>query len=192
MGVIYLVKDDVRDLLIPFIKGKGGLEDGPKIEALYRSASLGEITTTHFWTSVNLGPEVEDEYLEGHRLTTGVLDFLERAESRGQPVWCLSNDVSEWSRKLRVRFGLDRYLADFLISGDVGFRKPNPAIFTLLVERLKEIPGDIAFVDDNIRNLDSAATLGIQTVLFNPENQDTAGKKHKTAVDFAELDSLIT
>ena len=44
MGVIYSVGDDVRDLLCPFIEEKGGTKDVPKIERLYHSASLGNMS----------------------------------------------------------------------------------------------------------------------------------------------------
>ena len=41
MGVIYSVRDDVKDLLCPFIAEKDGSKDTSKIERLYHSASLG-------------------------------------------------------------------------------------------------------------------------------------------------------
>jgi hypothetical protein len=36
---------------------------------------------------------------------------------------CLSNDVSEWSKLLRERFGLSEYITDWFISADIGVRK---------------------------------------------------------------------
>lgn len=48
MRVIYSVKDDVRDLLCPFIAEKGGSRDIVKIQELYHSASLGKITAWSF------------------------------------------------------------------------------------------------------------------------------------------------
>ena len=96
MGVIYRVGDDVRDLLCPFIAGKGGETNESHIERLYRSASLGNITTSEFWEAVGISPELEEEYLTKHRLTRGLIDFLEELRLRGIQAWCLSNDVYEW------------------------------------------------------------------------------------------------
>jgi FMN phosphatase YigB (HAD superfamily) len=98
MGVIYSVGDDVKDLLCPFIEEKGGIRDVSRIESLYVSASLGSMSAFEFWEAVNLSPEVEDEYLRRHKLTDGLIGFLEEMKSRDYEVWCLSNDLSEWSR----------------------------------------------------------------------------------------------
>ena len=166
MGVIYSVGDDVIDLLCPFIAGKGGLHDIARVTALYRAASLGRISAPEFWRAVSVDPSLEDEYLACHRLTDGLLNLLETLHRRGYPIWCLSNDVSEWSLKLRKRFGLDRFIQGFLISGDLGVRKPDRAIFEHLPKKTGTTPDDIILVDDNAANLDAAATLGIQTMLF--------------------------
>lgn len=187
MGVIYSVGDDVRDLLCPFVGEKGGTKDISKIGRLYHSASLGNISAPDFWEAVGLAPRLEDEYLQRHKLTDGLIDFLEAVNSRGCEVWCLSNDVSEWSRKLRVRFGLDKYFRGFIISGDVGVRKPELAIFDRLIGQLAVSPRDAAFVDDQRKNLDSAAELGFNTILFVPAGHDLTDEKHKVAATFTEV-----
>ena len=191
MGVIYSVRDDVRDLLCPFIAENGGSRDTLQIEQLYRSASLGNISAFDFWKAVNVAPELEDEYLQRHRLSDGLLDFLEQIKRRGHEVWCLSNDLSEWSRKLRLRFGLEKYITGFVISGDVGFRKPDPAIFHLLVTQSNIDPHNAIFVDDNRKNLDSAVVVGFETILFRPMDQDLASDSHKVVIDFREILSLL-
>jgi FMN phosphatase YigB (HAD superfamily) len=51
-------------------------------------------------------------------------------------------------------------------SSEVGLRKPDPAIYELLLERLG-LPGhEVAYVDDWEDNLAPAAALGMRTVLF--------------------------
>ena len=159
MGVIYSVGDDVRDLLCPFIEEKGGTNDISKIDRLYELASLGEMSAAEFWEAIDLDPRLEDEYLQRHRLTDGLIDFLKAINSQGFQAWCLSNDLSEWSRKLRVRFGLDEYFRGFIISGDLGVRKPDQAIFKHLIRRLDTSPRDAVFVDDQRKNLDTAVEL---------------------------------
>ena len=68
MGVIYSVGDDVSDLLCPFVVEKGGLRDVGRIAALYRAASLGQMSAKEFWQAVSVDPELEEEYLARHRL----------------------------------------------------------------------------------------------------------------------------
>ncbi len=56
-----------------------------------------------------------------------------------------------------------------LISGEIGLRKPDPAIFVMATERLGAEPDRCLFVDDHPGHLDAAAEMGMTTVLHrNP------------------------
>lgn len=191
MGVVYSVGDDVKDLLCPFIEEKGGTKDILKIEQLYHSASLGNMSAFEFWKAVGLDPVLEDGYLSRHKLTDGLINFLKAVSSRGYVIWCLSNDLSEWSKKLRIRFGLDRYIRSFVISSDVGIRKPDRAIFDYLVKQIKAMPHDIVFVDDQQKNLDPAAGLGFHTILFALAGYNLPDERHQVVVNFDDLLSLL-
>ena len=189
MGVIYSVGNDDRDLLCPFVEEKGGTKDVSKIETLYNSTSLGNMSSAEFWEAVGLDPGLEDEYLQRYKLTDGLTDFLEAVNPQGYEVWCLSNDISEWSKKLRARFGLDKYIRGFVISGDVGVRKPEVAIFNHLISQLSASPHDVVFMDDQRRNLDVAAALGFSTILFAPAGPDSSltNNKHVVVTNFADV-----
>ena len=187
MGVIYAEADDGLNLLYPFIVEKGGCRDIPEIIRLYNAASLGRMSSAEFWRSAGVDPALEDEYLRRHRLSEGLTDFLDGIRSRGTELWCLSNDVSEWSRKLRERFGLDRYFRGFTISGDTGTRKPDPAIYLSMLEKSGFRPCDAVFVDDRLRNIEAADALGITAILFNPAPQDVLGHGYTIVRTFAEL-----
>lgn len=191
MGVIYAEADDGPNLLYPFIVEKGGCRDVREILRLYLAASLGRMTSAEFWRSAGLDPALEDEYLLRHRLSDGLTAFLDEASSRGLELWCLSNDVSEWSRKLRDRFGLGGYFRGFVISGDTGTRKPDPAIYRTLLDRSGYRPCDTIFVDDRLRNVEAADALGISAVLFNPAPQECRGHRCTIVRSLAELGRLL-
>ena len=160
MGVIYAEADDGPNLLYPFIVNKGGCSDVREVLRLYIAASLGKMSSEAFWRSAGLNPALENEYLEQHRLSDGLPEFLDAVASRGIELWCLSNDVSEWSRKLREKFALQRYFRGFVISGDVGAQKPDLTIYQTLLERAGFQPGESVFVDDRLRNIEAAASMG--------------------------------
>lgn len=187
MGVIYQSADDVVELLGPFIKSRRGSVDMDTVETLYTRASSGELTASQFWDAVGVAPDLEREYLAQHRLTDGLLAFLDNMPSSVGSVWCLSNDVSEWSRWLREEFCLTRYFAGFVISGDVGSRKPSAAIYEALLSKVGQPAGDCVFVDDRIKNLDAAKTLGFQTVLFSPLGAKNPNSPHPVAESFEDL-----
>jgi putative hydrolase of the HAD superfamily len=166
MGVIYEVGDDVADLLIPFIRERGGRADTLQIESAYQDASLGRLSASEFWRRVNVSHEREDEYLARFRLSEGVPEFLMAATDRFDCIVCLSNDLSAWSRKLRQRFGLDAQIAHWFISSDLGVRKPDREIYERMLATLGVEPAQVVFVDDRIKNLDAARQLGIETVCY--------------------------
>jgi putative hydrolase of the HAD superfamily len=190
MGVMFRTGDDVRELLYPFILEKGGRDDYDAVRGSYLQASLGRMTAEEFWQAAGINPALEDEYLARHELNEGLEGFLRGAAARALDCWCLSNDLGEWSRKLRRKFSLDRWLAGTIISGDVGLRKPDPAIYRLLLERTVRRAGDILFVDDSTANLDAAAALGIRTLLFDaPGHCHNCG--HRTVSSFSELQQML-
>lgn len=168
MGVIYRSGDDVVELLIPFIRthGRRSASD-EEISDAYRQASFGRLSSCDFWIGLGCDPLDEDEYLAQHGLQTGLLQFLARARDEFEQIWCLSNDVSEWSAKLRSRHQLEPWFRGWLISGDVGLRKPSPLIYSLLSERVGVAGAELLFVDDRRPNLEAAAALGWGTVHFD-------------------------
>ena len=191
MGVIYPVRDDVKDLLYPFILEKHGVIDFAVIDAYYQQASLGKISAAEFWQAVGLTPWFEDEYLQRFKLADGLLEFLEKVKSQGVEIWCLSNDLSEWSLKLRTRFGLEKYFRGFVISGDVGIRKPDPMIYQNLLNQLNVKANDVIFVDDNPKNIDAASRFGLTTILFSQTIDPALDEKHFKAATFNDIKQFL-
>lgn len=175
MGVIFRAADDVAELLVPFAATAGGAASAKAVESAYLEASLGAIDADEFWQKIGLEPAVEDAYLTGHSLVPGVRDFLERARDAGVPVWCLSNDVDRWSRKLRAAFGIESFFTGAVISSAVRSRKPDRAIYECLIDRSGFRPEELLFVDDRPKNVQAAIALGIPSFLFG--GYDSLGKQ---------------
>ena len=190
MGVLYAAGDDVADLLVPFVTKYGNGVSPSVIEREYLSASLGQIDSATFWKRVGVDPALEESYLSGHRLNDGVSELLASASQRFSRVCNLSNDVSEWSVRLRRSFGLDRAIDLWVISSDVGSRKPSPAIYLHLLDRLQVSPEKVVFVDDRPQNLDGAKQVGMQTILFDPMRQASNVVHHRVErlLDLLSLD----
>lgn len=173
MGVIYQSCDDVEELLVPFIREKRSKIKKKTIEDLYTRASLGEFSSEKFWAKVGVDYNLEDEYLDRHQLSVGLLDFLSVVKNQVKaPIYCLSNDVSEWSIKLRRKFQLDQYIERWFISGDLKIRKPSSGIYDVLIREANVKPTQMLFVDDRKKNIAAANEFGIQTVLCEINNED--------------------
>ena len=166
MGVLYQSADDVGDLLVPYLREKGCRLGQPRIEDLYRQCSLGRMSAAAFWDACDVAGD-DAEYCGRHALSDGIVDLLDRLAERGVPMAVLSNDVSEWSRKLRRRFSLETWIDSWVISGDVGVRKPDPAIFRLLLERTSVAPDAVIFFDDREANVEAARRVGMRAHVFH-------------------------
>jgi putative hydrolase of the HAD superfamily len=187
MGVLYQAGDDVGELLIPFVHAHGRAGLPPEsIDLDYVEASLGRMTPDTFWARMGVDPALEDRYLGSHALIDGTLAALPRLKRRFGKLACLSNDVAAWSVKLRRRFELETWIDDWFISGDLGLRKPAPAIYAAALERLAAKPQDVIFVDDRPRNLDAAKQLGLRTRLFDVRG-GPAGGGHARIRNLADL-----
>ncbi len=190
MGVIYQPGNDVRQLLIPYLRAHACPLDDAEIRALYVECSLGKLSSTELWRRAGVEGVCSDEdHCRSHRLNEGVVDLAREMAARGVAIACLSNDVSEWSRILRRRFGLDEVVSEWVISGDEGVRKPSRDIYRALLGRLGCAAGDVVFVDDSEANLDAAEVEGMRTVLFaEPER---LSPRHPSASSPAELRALL-
>jgi HAD superfamily hydrolase (TIGR01509 family) len=172
MGVLYREADDVAALLVPFVRERGGIDDALAIRAHYVDASLGRHTTRSLWSLLGVRGDVADldrAYVERLELNEGVHHLLDAMDKRGIAVAALSNDVSEWSRLARARFGLGGRISPWVVSGDVGVRKPDSRIFSELARALDVPLRACLFVDDNPDNLAVARAQGMAVVHFAPE-----------------------
>ena len=184
MGVVYRSGDDVAELLVPFVERQGSRASPTEVATLYEKASLGRLDPDALWRALGLDPGVEDDYLGGHELSEGLPEFLDFARGAGIDLWCLSNDVSRWSAKLRQRFALDGDFVEFVVSSDIGCRKPSTEAYACLLDRVGRMPA--LFVDDRARNVRVARSMGMRAVCFGTGCGDRGG-----VADFAALSSLI-
>ncbi|MBS3939725.1 MAG: HAD-IA family hydrolase [Actinobacteria bacterium] len=89
-------------------------------------------------------------------------DVARRARAAGVRVGLLSNS---WGTDMYPRDLLDDHFDVQVISGEVGLRKPEPAIYELALQRMGLPAASVAFVDDLGGNLAPAERLGMRAVL---------------------------
>ena len=128
------------------------------------------------------GIEVDTESLiprlfGGLELEESMFAAVERARAQGLKTGLLSNS---WGTALYPRERLDPVFDVQVISGEVGLRKPDPAIFELTTSRLGVPAETCVFVDDHPGHLTAAAEAGMTTVLHRDP-----------ARTIAELESLL-
>jgi putative hydrolase of the HAD superfamily len=169
MGVIFEVGDDTNDLLVPYIQKRNDMISTEKINKMYSKASLGEISSFDFWNELGFDseyPEIEREYLDTClRIDPKFLGIAKKLV-KFYSLAILSNDVKEWSNYLRAKFDLNGLFKIIIISGEVGYRKPDKRIYNILSDRIQSPISRCVFVDDSSKNLRPASEIGIKTIRF--------------------------
>ena len=114
--------------------------------------------------------------------TVAVLDALRQ---RGVRVFALTNWSHDTFIIARQRYAFLQWFEDIVVSGTEGLIKPDPAIFRLLLERGGIDPERAVYIDDTLRHVDAAKSLGMRALLF----RDAAGLRHELAL-FGLLEPL--
>jgi epoxide hydrolase-like predicted phosphatase len=162
---------------------------GAGLEEVWAAGAIGGITEA----------DVTAALLERSGLTAEQVDAL-LAEMWRQYLGVANTELIEWARALRpayrtgilsnsfvgarereqALFGFDELVDDLVYSHEVGLSKPDPAIWELTARRLSVEPTEVAFLDDQRRNVEAAREFGFAAVLF--EN---------TAQAVADLEALL-
>lgn len=79
----------------------------------------------------------------------------------------MTNAPSRYSLDQRFLPGeLDELFDEVIISGEVGWDKPAPEIYTMTAERLGVLPEECLFIDDIPAFTEAAASLGMKTFTY--------------------------
>ena len=91
--------------------------------------------------------------------------------ARGVRFAMLTNNVREWEPLWRTKLPVDEIFETVVDSGFVGLRKPDRAIYAMVLERL-ELPAEACvFVDDLAVNVEAARSLGFAVVHYRDTTQ---------------------
>ncbi|MFC8845220.1 MULTISPECIES: HAD family hydrolase [unclassified Micromonospora] len=116
-------------------------------------------------SSLDLVEELHDGVVANTRLDPLVACALRIADDAGWvPVVVSNGSVRQQDAKIR-RTGLDRYVADWVISEEAGVSKPNPRIFALAARRVRmPLRGAWVVGDSPEADIGGAAAVGLPSV----------------------------
>ena len=102
-------------------------------------------------------------------------DSLKLAEELAQSgryfMATLNNEILELNVFRIEKFGLARYFSVFFSSCFLGLRKPDEAIYRMVLQITQRAPQECLFIDDREVNLECPRELGINTILFKDAAQ---------------------
>ena len=107
----------------------------------------------------------------------------------------LSDAQTAWALPEMRMVGLDGYFHPIIVSGDFGYRKPDPRLFSLTLRRMHLRAEEVVFVgNDMYRDIHGARQAGLRTVFFasGQGQQSMDGvEAHYNIYRFSELRNAI-
>ena len=138
---------DARALLIDFECGR--LEEAefePRLAAALGVASHDRLI---------------DRLFDGSAIDAAMVEGVRALHDRGVRTAMVSNS---WGTRRYPRDLLAELFDGVVISGEEGFRKPDPRMYSLGAERVGVAPAECVFVDDLAFNLEPARELGMAVI----------------------------
>ncbi len=157
----------------------------PHVKALYNRFNVGEMSEAEFWQPLAIEFDVDTahftdgsfpqkslrhQFLHSFKLDNH-LDCVIDALKNQYQLGILSNFPPDWANYLEAKFDLPKHFEPRIFSGNVGCKKPDARIYKILSLKSNVPLNKIAFVDDNLDNLNTAHQLGMTTVYFPNEGE---------------------
>lgn len=166
------------------LTGLGAEQINEKRKKYWQLVKTGKITDRQMWLGAknlkgyehgifgelgisqsNYAPFIE-KIKASYRLNKGALRFIKHAKSKGIDLYLFSNSSRELIERPYKQFKLNTYFKYAFFSHKMGFAKPSPEAFAIVMNKIKICPQNALFIDDKEKNLLAAKELGFNTYLF--------------------------
>lgn len=138
---------------------------------------LGKLTEQQFLQKCSEIIGIEIPYplckhvFENGSLNENLISIIKKLKEKYK-IALLSNNNKEYCEEYLFKPKLDKLFDTLVISYQVGYRKPSPEIYKILIKKLGFKPEEILFVDDDPVKLPAAEKQGIKTVLYEGVKTD--------------------
>lgn len=146
---------------------------------------------------VSLGREIAERYRdireERAALIDGAVETLEWLRSRSVRLGMMTNGAGAAQRAKIERFELEAHFEHILIEGEFGCGKPDPRVFTTLLDALGAKPKEAWAIGDNLQaDVFGAMDLGIYGIWVDSSGQRVPdGDERRTQPRNREPDRIV-
>lgn len=81
-------------------------------------------------------------------------------------VYALTNWSAETFPYARKKFSFLKWFDGILVSGEENMKKPDPAIYELILSRYDINKDEVLFIDDSLKNVEAAVKTGIKSIHY--------------------------
>lgn len=97
----------------------------------------------------------------------GMYNLIKSLKTNGFPViYGLTNWSAETFPTVQKTYRIFSLIDNIVVSGEVKQLKPNPEIFLTLLNKYNLKAEESLFIDDNLKNVEGAKTVGINAIRF--------------------------
>lgn len=98
----------------------------------------------------------------------GTVEILKKLKSSNKfRIYALTNWSAETYPIAQDHYPFLHWFDGVVVSGTEKMRKPFPEFYKVLLDRYNVKPRETLFIDDNLRNINAAKELGIDTIHFS-------------------------
>ena len=101
----------------------------------------------------------------------GTVEIMRQLKAKGYSLYGLSNWSTETFPFAREKYDFFDLFDDMVISGAVGYVKPEPEIYHIMLEKIDRPAQECLFIDDSLPNINQANTMGFNTIHFTSSEQ---------------------
>jgi 2-haloacid dehalogenase len=96
----------------------------------------------------------------------GTVELVYKLKQAKYPLFLLTNFSEEKFALMRQHNDYLQLFDDIIVSGEHKLIKPDPAIYHLTLKRINRTAQECIFIDDSIPNIETAHSLGFETIHF--------------------------
>ena len=98
-------------------------------------------------------------------------ELLKELSSKDSFILALLSDTTPIHNAIRDKQGYYKYFKKAFLSFEIGYCKPDPRTYQMVIDYFEVLPDQIFFVDDNPKNVEAARQAGIISEVFTtPES----------------------
>lgn len=149
---------------------KHKLQKTDKIEEASWLVDHGKISMQQYYEHLsnisNIPPKtIEENFHTLARLDHDMVAFIKQIHIKYK-TGLLSNAPNDYLRDILKKYDLESLFDVIVISAEIQLRKPEPKLFTYILEQLKSTANETIFIDDNPHNIQGAERVGIKGIHY--------------------------
>ena len=138
--------------------------------------SIAEATTELAAKHPEWKEHIEAYYGQWPQMLSGAIEgsveiFKELKASGKYKFYALTNWSAELFPYALEHFHFLQWFDGRVVSGEEKMRKPHPQFYQVLLDRYSVKPEEAVFIDDNLRNIKAAESMGIKSIHFTSPEQ---------------------